>query len=70
MLTMKISADAAAKYWYILKTANIRHYKIRGQKQTTSQASIIKSITLVDVPEPKPGYHFSTLSRAILPLLR
>ncbi|KAF7626680.1 hypothetical protein AFLA_014069 [Aspergillus flavus NRRL3357] len=30
-------ADAAAKYWYILKTANIRHYKIRGQKQTTSQ---------------------------------
>ncbi|RAQ53054.1 hypothetical protein AFGD_001434 [Aspergillus flavus] len=46
---MKISADAAAKYWYILKTANIRHYKIRGQKQTTSQASIVKSITLVDI---------------------
>lgn len=67
---MKISAEAAAKCWYVLKTANIRHYKIRGQRQSTSLASIVKSITLVDVPEPKPGFHFTTLSRAILHLLR
>ncbi|KAB8277385.1 hypothetical protein BDV30DRAFT_234717 [Aspergillus minisclerotigenes] len=46
---MQISAEAAAKCWYALKTANIRRYKIRGHKQTTSLASIVKSITLVDI---------------------
>ncbi|KAE8332550.1 hypothetical protein BDV39DRAFT_200171 [Aspergillus sergii] len=54
---MKISSEAAAKRWYALRTANIRRYKIRGQKQTTSLASIVKPITLVDVPGPKPGAH-------------